>query len=43
MADCFSKQKRREVMSKIKSKDTQIEIKVRHWLYHRQETRRWLY
>ena len=35
MADCFSKQKRREVMSKIKSKDTQIEIKVRHWLYHR--------
>ncbi|NLL90832.1 MAG: DNA mismatch endonuclease Vsr [Ruminococcaceae bacterium] len=35
MADCFSTQKRREVMSKIGSKDTQIEIKVRLWLYHR--------
>jgi len=34
MADCFSKQKRSEVMSKIRSKDTKIEIKVRHWLYH---------
>lgn len=34
MADCFSPQKRHEVMSKIRSKDTKIEIKVRQWLYH---------
>ena len=34
MADCFSIQKRSEIMSKIRSKDTKIEIKVRHWLYH---------
>lgn len=33
MADTISKEKRHEVMSKIRSKDTQIEIKVRHWLY----------
>lgn len=34
MADTFSKEKRHEVMSKIRSKDTKIEIQVRHWLYH---------
>jgi len=34
MADTVSKEKRHEVMSKIRSKDTKIEIKVRHWLYH---------
>lgn len=34
MTDTFSKEKRHEVMSKIRSKDTKIEIKVRHWLYH---------
>lgn len=34
MTDTFSKQKRHEVMSKIRSKDTKIEIQVRHWLYH---------
>jgi DNA mismatch endonuclease Vsr len=33
MADRFSKEKRHEVMSKIRGKDTQIEIKVRHWLF----------
>lgn len=33
MADTISKEKRHEVMSKIRGKDTQIEIKVRHWLY----------
>ena len=34
MPDTFSKEKRSEIMSKIRSKDTKIEIKVRHWLYH---------
>lgn len=34
MAVAFSKEKRHEVMSKIRSKDTKIEIKVRHWLYY---------
>lgn len=34
MVDTISKEKRHEVMSKIRSKDTKIEIKVRHWLYH---------
>lgn len=34
MTDTFSKEKRHEVMSKIRGKDTKIEIKVRHWLYH---------
>ncbi|MDP3058513.1 MAG: very short patch repair endonuclease [bacterium] len=33
MTDTFSKEKRHEIMSKIRSKDTKIEIKVRHWLY----------
>lgn len=33
MTDTFSKEKRHEVMSKIRGKDTQIEIKARHWLY----------
>ena len=33
MADTFSKEKRHEIMSKVKSKDTKIEIKVRKWLY----------
>ena len=32
--DLFSKQKRHEIMSKIKSKETTIEIKVRLYLYH---------
>ena len=32
--DTFTKEKRSEVMSKIRSKDTKIEIKVRHWLYN---------
>lgn len=35
MVDVFSKEKRHEVMSKIRSKDTKIEIQVRHWLYHK--------
>ena len=34
MADTISKEKRSEVMSKIRSKDTKIEIQVRHWLHH---------
>jgi len=34
MADRISKEKRHEIMSKIRGKDTKIEIKVRHWLYH---------
>lgn len=34
MTDTFSKQQRHEAMSKIRSKDTEIEIQVRHWLYH---------
>lgn len=33
MADTVSKEKRHEIMSKVRGKDTQIEIKVRHWLY----------
>jgi DNA mismatch endonuclease (patch repair protein) len=33
MVDSFSKEKRHEVMSKIRGKDTKIEIKVRHWLH----------
>ncbi|MFA6308642.1 MAG: very short patch repair endonuclease [Clostridia bacterium] len=32
--DTFSKEKRHEIMSKIRGKDTKIEIKVRHWLYN---------
>lgn len=35
MVDIFSKEKRHDVMSKIKGKDTKIEIKVRHWLFHK--------
>lgn len=35
MVDIFSKEKRHDVMSKIKGKDTQIEMKVRHWLFHK--------
>lgn len=34
MSDSLSKEKRSEVMSKIKNKDTKIEIQVRHWLYN---------
>jgi DNA mismatch endonuclease Vsr len=34
MADMFSKDKRSEIMSHIKSKDTAIEIIVRKWLFH---------
>lgn len=33
MTDVFSKQKRSEVMSKIKSKDTKYEVMVRKWLF----------
>lgn len=35
MVDIFSKDKRHDVMSKIKGKDTKIELKVRHWLFHK--------
>ena len=35
MVDIFSKDKRHDIMSKIKGKDTKIEIKVRHWLFHK--------
>lgn len=35
MADKISKEKRSENMSKIKSKDTSIEIMVRKWLFSR--------
>ena len=35
MVDIFSKEKRHDVMSKIKGKDTKIEIKVRYWLFHK--------
>ena len=35
MVDIFSKDKRHDVMSKIKGKVTKIEIKVRHWLFHK--------
>ena len=34
MVDKISKAKRSEIMSKIKGKDTKIEILVRHWLFH---------
>ncbi|MZQ74735.1 MAG: DNA mismatch endonuclease Vsr [Peptoclostridium sp.] len=34
MADIFSKEKRHEIMSRIRNKDTKIEIKVRNWLFH---------
>ncbi|MEL7570941.1 MAG: very short patch repair endonuclease [Eubacteriaceae bacterium] len=34
MTDVFDKKKRSEIMSKVKSKDTKIEIKVRRWLYN---------
>lgn len=34
MADTFSKEKRHEIMSKVRSKDTKIKIRVRHWLYN---------
>ncbi|AOT71908.1 very short patch repair endonuclease [Geosporobacter ferrireducens] len=33
MADVFTKEKRSEVMSKIRSKDTKIEVLVRKWLF----------
>lgn len=33
MTDVFSVEKRHDIMSKIKGKDTKIEIKVRKWLY----------
>jgi DNA mismatch endonuclease, patch repair protein len=33
MSDIFSKEKRSEVMSKIRGKDTKLEIKVRKWLH----------
>lgn len=33
MADVFSKEKRSEVMSKIKSTDTKFEVEVRKWLF----------
>jgi DNA mismatch endonuclease (patch repair protein) len=33
MADVFTRSKRSEVMSKIRSKDTGIETQVRKWLY----------
>jgi DNA mismatch endonuclease (patch repair protein) len=34
MTDNFSKEKRHEVMAKIRDKDTKIEVKVRRWLHH---------
>lgn len=33
MTDVFSKEKRSEVMSKIKGKDTKFEVMVRKWLF----------
>lgn len=33
MTDVYSKEKRSEIMSKIKGKDTKIEVLVRKWLY----------
>lgn len=33
MADVFTQEKRSEVMSRIRSKDTKIEIMVRKWLF----------
>jgi len=35
MSDVFSKKKRSEVMSKIRGKDTSIELMVRRWLHAR--------
>lgn len=35
MTDVFSKEKRSEIMSKVKSKDTSIEVKVRKELWRR--------
>lgn len=35
MTDIFSPEKRHEVMSRIKSKDSEIEISVRKWLHHK--------
>lgn len=35
MTDVFDKKKRSEIMSKVKSRDTKIEIKVRHNLYNK--------
>lgn len=34
MPDRFSTEKRHEIMSAIKGKDTKIEVMVRLWLYH---------
>lgn len=33
MVDTISKEKRKEIMSKIRGKDTKIEVKVRNWLH----------
>jgi len=33
MSDVFSSEKRSEIMSKIKGKDTKIEVQVRKWLF----------
>jgi DNA mismatch endonuclease, patch repair protein len=35
LADKFSKEKRSEIMSKIRAKDTEIELLVRKWLFSR--------
>jgi len=35
MADCFSKQKRSELMSKVRQKDTKPEVLLRKALWHR--------
>jgi DNA mismatch endonuclease Vsr len=34
LTDVFSKEKRSEIMSRIKSKDTKIEVRARHWLFN---------
>lgn len=34
MADVFSREKRSEIMSRVKSKETSIEVKVRKFLWH---------
>jgi DNA mismatch endonuclease (patch repair protein) len=34
MPDKISREKRSEIMSHIKGKDTSFEVAVRHWLYH---------
>lgn len=34
MSDRFAPEKRSEIMARVRSKDTKIEIKVRHWLHH---------